>query len=81
MLDASGAPIGVQQRLMRHAQVSTTMNVYGSAYMEGKREAHSKVVQMVLPQSKRKGCRSSGSLLTLMSTRVLIVGLCGLEIR
>jgi integrase len=54
MLDASGAPIGVQQKLMRHAQVSTTMNVYGSAYMEGKREAHSKVVQMVLPRANEK---------------------------
>jgi integrase len=54
MLDASGAPIGVQQKLMRHAQVSTTMNVYGSAYMEGKREAHSKVVQMVLPRTNEK---------------------------
>ena len=54
MLDASGAPIGVQQKLMRHAQVSTTMNVYGSAYMEGKREARSKVVQMVLPRANEK---------------------------
>lgn len=31
-LDACGAPIGVQQKLMRHAQVSTTMQ-YGNAYM------------------------------------------------
>jgi integrase len=54
MLDATGAPIGVQQKLMRHAQVSTTMNIYGSAYMEGKREAHSKVVQMVLPRANEK---------------------------
>jgi integrase len=29
-LDETGAPIGVQQRLMRHAQVSTTMNTYGT---------------------------------------------------
>jgi hypothetical protein len=41
-------------RLMRHAQVSITMNVYGSAYMEGKREARSKVVQMVLPRANEK---------------------------
>jgi hypothetical protein len=46
--------MGVQQKLMRHAQISTTMNVYGSAYMEGKREAHSKVVQMVLPRANEK---------------------------
>ena len=54
MLDASGAPIGVQQKLMRHAQMSTTKNVYGFAYMEGKREAHSKAVQMVLPRANEE---------------------------
>ena len=48
MLDACGAPIGVQQKLMRHAQVSTTMR-YGNAYMTEKRKAHGAVVQMVLP--------------------------------
>jgi len=47
-LDATGAPIGVQQKLMRHAQVATTMNVYGNALMESKREANSKIVQLVL---------------------------------
>jgi integrase len=50
LLDASGAPIGVQQKLMRHAQVSTTMNIYGNALMESKRAANGKVVQMVLPR-------------------------------
>jgi len=29
-LDATGAPIGAQQKLMRHAHVSATMNVYGN---------------------------------------------------
>lgn len=47
-LDDSGAPIGVQQKLMRHAQISTTMNVYGNALMAAKREANSKVVRMAL---------------------------------
>jgi integrase len=47
-LDDSGAPVGVQQKLMRHAQVSTTMNVYGNALMGAKREANSKVVKMAL---------------------------------
>jgi integrase len=49
MLDACGAPIGVQQKLMRHAQVSTTMK-YGNAYMTEKRKAHGAVVQLVLPE-------------------------------
>ena len=37
-----GAPVGVQQKLMRHAQVSTTMK-YGNAYMTEKRKAHGAV--------------------------------------
>jgi integrase len=47
-LDDTGAPVGVQQKLMRHAQVSTTMNVYGNALMDAKREANSKVVRKAL---------------------------------
>jgi integrase len=47
-LDATGASIGVQQKLMRHAQVSTTMNIYGNALMQSKRDANSKVVDMAL---------------------------------
>jgi integrase len=52
LLDATGAPIGVQQKLMRHAQVSTTMDIYGNALMESKREANSKVVRLLLSPSK-----------------------------
>jgi integrase len=48
LLDATGAPIGVQQKRMRHAQVSTTMDVYGNALMESKRAANSKVVGLLL---------------------------------
>jgi hypothetical protein len=33
---------------MRHASIQTTMNVYGRAMTESKRQAHSNVVQMVL---------------------------------
>ena len=47
-LDDTGAPVGVQQKLMRHAQISTTMNVYGNALMEAKREANTKVVRKAL---------------------------------
>ena len=48
----------------KFGSVPSTMNVYGSAYMERKREAHGKVVQMVLPRPNEKGCHWSGSLLT-----------------
>ena len=33
---------------MRHASIQTTMNVYGKAMTDSKRQAHSKVVEMVL---------------------------------
>jgi len=52
LLDAAGAPVGVQQKLMRHAQVSTTMNLYGNALMNEKRKVNTNVVRMVL---KRQG--------------------------
>jgi len=46
----------VQKELMRHASIQTTMNVYGKAMSDTKRQAHSKVVAMVLrkrePQTK-----------------------------
>ena len=38
----------VQQELMRHADIRTTMNVYGKAKDASKREAHGKVVRMLL---------------------------------
>lgn len=53
-LDATGAPVGVQQKLMRHADIATTMNAYGNALMESKRDANSKVVQMALPKALKQ---------------------------
>ena len=47
-LDSVGTSMGVQQKLMRHAQIATTMNVYGNSMMESKREANRKVVRMAL---------------------------------
>jgi integrase len=46
MLDATGAATGAQQRLMRHSQVSTTMDKYGSALMREKRQANSAAVKL-----------------------------------
>jgi integrase len=48
LLDETCAPMKVQQELMRHANIQTTMNVYGSAMLESKRTANSKIVRMVL---------------------------------
>ena len=39
----TGAPMKVQQELMRHASIQTTMNVYGQALSSTKRQANSKV--------------------------------------
>ncbi|MGF7180498.1 tyrosine-type recombinase/integrase [Tunturiibacter psychrotolerans] len=51
-LDETGAPMKVQQELMRHASIQTTMNVYGQAMSSSKREANGKVVEMVLKPLK-----------------------------
>jgi integrase len=51
-LDETGAPLTVQKELMRHASIQTTMNIYGKAMTDTKRQAHSKVVEMVLRPSK-----------------------------
>jgi len=47
-LDAVGTPIAVQQKLMRHASITTTMNVYGDVVTDEMAEAHSKVVHLAL---------------------------------
>jgi len=52
LLDETGAPIGVQQKLMRHSNVATTMNVYGNSTLRAKQQANSKVVQMVIKEEE-----------------------------
>jgi integrase len=47
-IDAIGTPIGVQQKLMRHSDIRTTMNIYGDAGTADMREAHTKVVRLAL---------------------------------
>ncbi len=47
-LDSVGTPVGVQQKLMRHADIRTTMNVYGDAVTTDMREAHGKIVGLAL---------------------------------
>jgi integrase len=48
LLDETGAPISVQHALMRHADIGTTMNVYGDSVVESQRKANSKVVSLLL---------------------------------
>ncbi len=47
-LDQTGAPISVQQQLMRHTDIRTTMNIYGGVIPETNRLAHGKVVSMAM---------------------------------
>ncbi len=47
-LDSVGTPIGVQQKLMRHADIRTTMNVYGDAMTADMAQAQGKIVGLVL---------------------------------
>ena len=47
-LDSVGTPVGVQQKLMRHADIRTTMNTYGDAVTADMAEAHGKIVGLAL---------------------------------
>lgn len=59
LLDETGAPVGVQQKLMRHSNVATTMNVYGNSTLRAKQDANSKVVQMLInPKPENRAAAS-----------------------
>ena len=59
-LGSVGTPLGVQQRLMRHADIRTTMNVYGDAMTQDMADAHGKIVRLAIPvNSSQNGSQSS----------------------
>jgi len=60
-LDQTEAPVGVQRELMRHASIQTTMNVYGRAMTDSKRQAHSNVVQMVLKTQQEQAPKTANT--------------------
>lgn len=47
-LDAVGTAVAVQQKLMRHADIRTTMNIYGDVVTDEMAQAHSKIVGLAL---------------------------------
>lgn len=47
-LDAVGTPVGVQQRLMRHADIRTTMNIYGDIVTDDMARASEKITRLAL---------------------------------
>ena len=52
MLRALKVDVKVQQELLRHADIRTTLNIYTQAVPEALRNANSRVVQMVLSERK-----------------------------
>jgi integrase len=47
-LDAAGTPITVQQKLMRHADIRTTLNIYGDVVTDEMAQAGTKIAQLAL---------------------------------
>lgn len=47
-LDAAGTSVAVQQKCMRHASITTTMNIYGRVITNEEQEANAKVAGMAL---------------------------------
>jgi hypothetical protein len=52
MLRGAGTDIKVQQELLRHANIQTTLNTYTQAVSDQKRVANGKVVEMVITGEK-----------------------------
>jgi hypothetical protein len=56
-------PAGVQQKLMRHSDVRTTMNICGSAFEETRRQANTlvagKLLTEVTPRAHKNGFNNS----------------------
>lgn len=57
-----GEDIKTVQELMRHANYWVTMNLYAQALTQNKRDAQSRVVNMLLGEKKAGGLRKAGSL-------------------
>jgi len=69
LIDDIGTPLGVQQRLMRHADIKTTMNTYGSAFEKTKRRANSRVADLVLPPAIKNQLKDSAKEVSLKNLR------------
>ena len=61
LLKAKGEDVKVVQELMRHASIATTMNVYTKALTPAKREAQSRVVDLLLDRTREKEGATEGA--------------------
>src|ERR1035437_8842116 len=68
-LRAMGVDIKVAQELLRHANSRTTLDIYTRAVSAQKRDANTKVVQMMLPAGKKKPQHLSAPTRTLRSRK------------
>ena len=59
-LDAVGTPVAVQQKMMRHTDIRTTMNIYGDVVTDEMSIASQKVAELVFcanrAQAERESC-------------------------
>jgi integrase len=57
-LDAVGTSIAVQQKLMRHSDIRTTMNIYGDVATDQESQAHANIVSFRRLRLKPTASRS-----------------------
>jgi integrase len=53
LLRANGEDVKVVQELLRHANSRITLDIYTQAMTPAKRQAQSKIIEMILPQGRR----------------------------
>jgi hypothetical protein len=54
LLKGNGEDVKVVQELMRHASISVTLNIYGQAITQTKRNAQRRVVSLLLDKNEQK---------------------------
>ena len=54
LLKGNGEDVKIVQELMRHANISVTLNIYAQAITQSKRDAQSRVVSLLLDKSDEK---------------------------
>ncbi len=54
LLKGNGEDVKVVQKLMRHANISVTLNIYAQAITQTKRDAQSRVVSLLLDKNEEK---------------------------
>lgn len=61
LLKANSEDVKVVQELMRHANITTTMNIYTRALTPAKRQAQSRVVDVLLDRTRESEAATKGA--------------------